>query len=732
MNFIKSAGKLSFIFFLICLSFLICKTVTAKEPVKIAVISSETGMAVEYGRPMIQGAKIAVDEINRQGGLLGRLVELIFIDNKSTALGSKFAAMEAVKLKVTGVIGAAWSSHSLAMAPILQNAKIPMITPGSTNPQVTRIGDYIFRVCFTDELQGKIMAKFARRDLKARTAAVLQNINEQYSLTLADSFISWFEKNDGKVLFRGNYTGKSIDFSGILANVKQIQPDVVFIPGYTRDSALAVKQGKNMGITATFLGGDGWETKMFDYAGDALNNSYATVIWHKDLPNIISQHVKKLFRKKYNNKSIYNAFIPMTYDAVGLFADAVRKTQTLDREKIKDTLAKTVDFPGATGTITFDGTGDPIGKEVIIIKFDNQTSTFVKSVKEETIKIAAIFALTGRAVKSYKASLNGLINAISEINSSGGILDKKVELHIIDNQSTPIGSKIAADKAVAKKVSAIIGPVWSSHAIAAAKVAQKHGIPMICGTATNPKVTEIGDFIFRVCFVDDFQGQVMGIFAVKELNAASAVIFTDITSDYSLGLSKEFQKTFEQLNGKVLFSALYKPELKNYAKLIAHVKKNNPDVIFFSGHDESGFLAKQIQHAGLRAISLGGDSLGSENFLTMGGEDIKQGYYCTHWSENFESPASLAYVKKYSSLINITSAVALSHDAVFLLADAIGRAQSLNKIKIRNAIQNTTSFNGITGNIIFNEMRNPVKDAVINEISNGKISYYKTVKPDNI
>ncbi|MCK5311425.1 MAG: ABC transporter substrate-binding protein, partial [Desulfobacteraceae bacterium] len=635
-----------------------------------------------------------------------------------------------VKLQVTGVIGAAWSSHSLAMAPVLQNAKIPMITPGSTNPQVTRIGNYIFRVCFTDELQGKIMAKFAFQDLNARTAVVLQNINETYSLTLAEFFTSWFEKNGGKVIFRGNYMGKSIDFSDILSKVKKLQPDVVFIPGYTRDSALAVKQGKNLGITATFLGGDGWGTKMYDYAGDFLNKCYATVTWHKDLPNPASQHMKKLFYKNYNNKSVYNAYIPMTYDAVGIFANAVRQAGTLDREKIQTALARTVDFHGATGIITFDGTGDPIGKEVIVIKFDNKTSTFVKSVKEETIKIAAAFALTGNAAKSYKASLNGLINAVNEINASGGILDKKVELSIIDNQSTPIGAKIATDKAAARNVTAIIGPVWSSHAIAAAKSAQKHGIPMICGTATSPKVTEVGDYIFRVCFIDDFQGQVMGNFAIKELNATSAVIFTDLTSDYSLGLSKEFQKMFEQLNGKVLFSALYKPGLKSSKNLITQTKNYNPDVIFFSGHDESGFLAKQASLAGIEAIPLGGDGLGSENFLKIGGSYIKQGYYCTHWSEKFESSVSLAYVKKYSSKMNITSAVALSHDAVFLLADAIERAQSLNRKKIRNAIKNTRTFHGITGKITFNDNRNPVKNAVVNQISNGKIKYYKTVKPE--
>ena len=252
---------------------------------------------------------------------------------------------------------------------------------------------------------------------------------------------------------------------------------------------------------------------------------------------------------------------------------------------------------------------------------------------------------------------------------------------------------------------------------------------MITNIATNPKVTQIGDYIFRVCFIDPFQGQVMGNFAIKELNASSAIMFTDITSDYSMGLSREFQTTFELSGGKVLFQALYKPELRNSEKLISQIKKYNPDVIFFSGHDESGFLAKQAQLAGSKAIFLGGDGWDPESLLIKGGKEIKQGYYCTHWSEKSESPVSLAFVKKHSSIQNISSNFVLAHDAVFLLADAMERAGSQNKEEIRNALKNTKSFQGITGTIVFDKNRNPVKDAVIKEIHNGQVRYYKTVKP---
>ncbi len=725
MDFVKTIWALVYLSYLICTP----QTASAFEPVKIAVIFAQTGIAAEDNVAMGQAATMAVDEINQQGGLLGRPIELIFIDNKSTSLGSKSAAMEAVQRQVTGVIGASWSSHSLAMAPVLQKARIPMITPVSTSPQVTKFGNYIFRVCFTDELQAKTMARFARKDLNAGTAVVLHNINEQYSITLGNFFTHWFIKNGGTVLFQGNYTGKSVDFTEMLTKVKILNPDVVFIPGYSRDSALVIRQAVDMGITTTFLGGDAWTTKMFDYAGKSLNGSYTTANWHKDFPFPESHHLRALFHRTYDNSPVYNSDIPLTYDAVGLFAHAVKKAGTLDRQKIRDVLVRTVDFHGATGNISFDGKGDPMGKEVVIVQYDQRTPRFIKSVKEETIKIAAIFALTGKATASNKPSLEGVISAVDEINASGGIFDKKIKLHIFDNQSTPIGSKIAAKKAVSEEVTAIIGADWSGHSLAIAKVAQAAGVPRITNISTNEAVTQTGDYIFRVCFTDSFQGQVMAKFAIEDLKGASAVIFTNITSSYSMGLSREFQNTFEKSGGKVLFTASYKAGPKNYKKLISQTKNKNPDVIFFSGHDESGFLAQQAQLSGIKSILLGGDDWDTKSFLSKGGKELKKGYYCTHWSPASQTPVSLAFVKKFKTMGKISSGFALSHDAIFLLANAMIQAGSMDRKKIRDGLKETSTFEGITGKIIFDKNRNPVKNAVINEINNGNIRYIKTIFP---
>ena len=351
----------------------------AAKPIKIAAIFAKTGIAAVQNAAYIQIIELAVEEINNKGGVIGRPVELIVLDNKSTPIGSTLAAKEAVKLQVTAVIGSGLSSHSLAVAPILQQEKIPMITPVSTNPKVTHIGNYIFRVCFIDSFQGAAMAKFAYTDLRARTAVVLRNIDEAYCVTLGEYFINAFKQYGGRVLLDGNYRGKAVDFSDLLKKTKKLSPDVVYIPGYTRDSGLIIKQAASIGVKATFLGGDAW-AEIFKYAGTAANGSYHSAPWHPDVQFKKSTHLKNLYHQKYQ-KEITNTSQPLSYDATIVMANAIARANSLDRSKIRDALAQTKGFQGATGNLTFDEYGDPLGKEVIILKLENGRRMYHKAIK---------------------------------------------------------------------------------------------------------------------------------------------------------------------------------------------------------------------------------------------------------------------------------------------------------------------------------------------------------------
>lgn len=354
----------------------------AEEPVTVGAIFSLSGLAADHNAPLIPMLELAVEEVNSSGGLLGRPVRLVLLDNQSTPIGSAQAAEEAVRQGMTAVIGAHWSSHSLAIAPILQKAGIPMISPGSTHPELTQVGNYIFRTCFVDSFQGRAMARFAFMELRARRAAVAKNIDEAYSVMLANYFTDTFRLYGGEVACEVNYRGKAADFAEIMKQIKLSQPDVVYVPGYTRDSGLLIRQGVSLGIHTTFLGGDAWD-EISAYAGDAAEGSYQSAPWHPGIPRAESVHLKEIYFRKYDT-GITNFSAPLAYDAVMLLMDAIRRAGELDRAKIRDCLAGTLEFRGATGLISFYGGGDPIDKEVVILKWEKEGPRYFRSVRPES------------------------------------------------------------------------------------------------------------------------------------------------------------------------------------------------------------------------------------------------------------------------------------------------------------------------------------------------------------
>ncbi|MCP4718760.1 MAG: ABC transporter substrate-binding protein [Desulfobacteraceae bacterium] len=351
----------------------------APETIKIASIYGKTGDAAGLYDFYLAGIRFAVEKINKQGGMLGKKIKLIELDNKSTALGSKSAAKKAANKGVTAVIGSAWSAHSIAMAKVLQKAKTPMISTASTNPQVTLLGDYIFRVCFIDPFQGAVMANFTINDLKAKKAVVLINTGNKYSLGLARVFADKYKQLGGRILWEGKYLSEATDFSKILDKVKQLEPDVIFLPGQIRDSAFLIKQARRKGLQTPFLGGDGWDKKMYEYAGDTLDGSFYSNHWHREMDFQKSRLFVKAYQDRYGKQDNFSAAIPLGYDAVMVLAEAVSRANSLDPGQIRDALAATENFQGTTGTISLDHNGDPI-KSAVILKFDKGSVIYVKAI----------------------------------------------------------------------------------------------------------------------------------------------------------------------------------------------------------------------------------------------------------------------------------------------------------------------------------------------------------------
>jgi len=365
----------------ICWAAMACCALGASE-VKLALILARTGISADENLPAQDSAELAVAELNAAGGLLGRPIRLVLLDNASTPLGSKQAAEQAASQGVIGVIGACRSSNCLAMIPAIRNARIPMICPTATNPEVTLGSPFIFRACFTDEFQGRALARFARRELGTSSAMVLTNMTENYSVGLVRTFAASYQALGGQVVGVGEYQGNAVDFTAILATLKRLRPQVVFLPGYPRDSGLIISQAASSGLHPVFLGADAWDVGrgVSQVAGPAMEGAFHSSQWYADSPNPRNRALKRIYQKRFGPGSFNSMQIPLTYDAVMLFADAVKRANSLDPERIAEALRRTRGFPGTTGAITFDQDRNPVGKDVAMLQYQKGAWHYFKSI----------------------------------------------------------------------------------------------------------------------------------------------------------------------------------------------------------------------------------------------------------------------------------------------------------------------------------------------------------------
>lgn len=344
----------------------------------------------------------------------------------------------------------------------------------------------------------------------------------------------------------------------------------------------------------------------------------------------------------------------------------------------------------------------------------------VSGLAAETIKVGAIFAQSGKAKHSNQPAILGVQLAVEEINGNGGILGLPLELLLFDNESTPIGSHLAAEKAAMAGVAAIIGASWSSHSLAVAKVAQARNIPMISPISTVPSLTATGDHVFRVCYSDDLQGSILAHFAYHELQARSALIFVDIASDFSIIIANIFKTHFAALGGTVAREMEYKTGQSDYSDEIDQALAEDTDVIFLSGYDESGFIAAKLQEAGSRAIPIGSDGWDADSFYTLGGNTIRRGYFINHWFPTHDDEQSRLFTEKYGKTSDLKAPTALAYDAVKILAAAIRHAGSTQHGAVIQSLTSLGQYPGVTGNIAFNSRRDVAKNACIIEIRDGK------------
>jgi branched-chain amino acid transport system substrate-binding protein len=342
--------------------------------IKVGEFASLTGKEATFGQSSHKGTQLAIEEINAAGGVLGKQLEFIYEDNRSTPGESATIAKKLItRDKVVAILGEVASGRSLEAAPIAQASQVPMISPSSTNPKVTETGDYIFRVCFTDPFQGRLLAGFAHGTLKAKKIAILSDVSAPYSMGLAQYFREPFVAGGGLIVSEQKYTGGDKDFKAQLTIIKGMQPDAILVPGYYTEAGLIVAQARQLGITVPLFGGDGWEApELLQIAGaEALQGTYYSTHFSPENTDPVVQKFVASFKAKFNGETP-DAMAALGYDSVLVLVDAIKRAGVTTGPALRDAIAATRDFAGVTGVTTLDAKRDASKSAVIITVKDGR------------------------------------------------------------------------------------------------------------------------------------------------------------------------------------------------------------------------------------------------------------------------------------------------------------------------------------------------------------------------
>jgi branched-chain amino acid transport system substrate-binding protein len=386
-HFVTAAGRCGAIWIASLLSLAVVGCGSGEKNADEIVIghyASMTGSEATFGQSTDNGIKLAVEEINAAGGINGKQIRLITYDDKGDAREAGLAVERLVTRDgVAAVLGEVASSLSLAGAPICQDNGVPMVTPSSTNPEVTKKGDKIFRVCFIDPFQGWVCAKFARENdkVKAAKAAILYDQASAYSVGLQEEFDKAFRDMGGEITSKQTYQAGDQDFSAQLTAIRSSQPDVVFIPGYYTDAGNIAIQARKLGITVPLLGGDGWDSsKLGQIGGKAINGCFYSNHYSQQDPNPRVQDFIKKYDEQFGETP--DGLAALGYDAARILAEALKRSKSLAGADIAAELAGTKGFDGVTGKISIDAERNAV-KPAVMLEMTNGVPTYVTTIEPE-------------------------------------------------------------------------------------------------------------------------------------------------------------------------------------------------------------------------------------------------------------------------------------------------------------------------------------------------------------
>ena len=362
------------------------------DVVLVGHVASLTGSEATFGDSTDKAVRLAIDEANAKGGVKGKKLVVKTYDNQGKPEESAVAATRlVVEDKASVLLGEVASTRSLAMAGIADSKNVPMISPSSTNPKVTKDGNrtrpYVFRVCFTDDFQAAVMARFARGQLKMSRVAVLRDVGNDYSVGLADFFGAKFKELGGAVVDDQSYKAGDQDFKAQLTAIKAKGPEAIYVPGYYTDVGLIARQARELGIRVPLMGGDGWDSeKLYEIGGKALDGCYFSNHYSPDDPLPRIQEFVKKYKARYG--AVPDSLAAQGYDAALIAVDAMGRAKDLSGAAIRDALAATKDFPGVTGVISIDANHNPV-KPAVVLEIKNGGFHLVATIPPDAPATAA-------------------------------------------------------------------------------------------------------------------------------------------------------------------------------------------------------------------------------------------------------------------------------------------------------------------------------------------------------
>lgn len=352
-----------------------CASGGDSDEILIGEFGSLTGSEATFGTSTHNGILLAMEQVNAAGGVLGRQVRIIVEDDQGLPEQAQSVVTKLITSdRVVAVLGEVASSRTLAAAPVAQQYGIPMITPSSTNIEVTRVGDYIFRICFIDPFQGLVMARFAANTLNVANVAVLRDVRNDYSVGLANAFIENFTALGGTISGDQSYSAGDTDFSAQLTSLAATNPEAIFVPGYYTDVGLIARQARQLGLNVPLLGGDGWDSPLLtEIGGDAIEGSYFSNHSSMTDPDPRIQQFVTDYHARHGDYP--NSLAALGYDAANILFDAMTRAGTTDPAAVRAALAETSGFVGITGTITIDAERNASKPAFVLQVVDGQFET---------------------------------------------------------------------------------------------------------------------------------------------------------------------------------------------------------------------------------------------------------------------------------------------------------------------------------------------------------------------